>query len=133
MKARAKFCRCKHCGNIVDFIMSSGVPVICCGEPMEELVPNQDGEPEKHMPFGKKEGDRIEVLVGHGEHPMTAEHIIEWIALETENGVQRKYLNHEYVSTSDKSKASFCIIESKPVAVYAYCNLHGLWKDEMEP
>lgn len=132
MKSRVKFYRCKHCGNIVEFVLASGEPLVCCGEKMEAMVPNKDGAPEKHMPFAKKEGDRIEVLVGHGEHPLTAEHTIEWIALETNHGIQRKYLDQEYLSTSDKSKASFCLIKDKPVAVYAYCNLHGLWMDEVK-
>ena len=32
-----KYYICKHCGNIVEKVKDKGVPVICCGEPMQEL------------------------------------------------------------------------------------------------
>ena len=34
-----KFYICKHCGNIIAKVKDTGVPVICCGEPMSEIIP----------------------------------------------------------------------------------------------
>ena len=79
-----KFYICKHCGNIIAYVRSSGVPVVCCGEPMQEIIPGTtDGALEKHVPVIEVEGNKVTVRVGAVEHPMLPEHYIEWIALET--------------------------------------------------
>ncbi|MCR5687513.1 MAG: desulfoferrodoxin [Lachnospiraceae bacterium] len=120
-----KFYRCAHCGQIVAIVKGTGVPVICCGEPMTEIVPGTvDASLEKHVPVFEAEGSKVTVTVGAVEHPMLDEHYIEWIALETKMGNQRKALK-----PGDAPKACFSICEGdEVVAVYAYCNLHGLWK-----
>lgn len=123
----AKFYICEHCKNLITFINASGVPVVCCGQNMTELVPNTvDAAVEKHVPVVKVEGTKITVSVGEVAHPMTAEHYIQWIALETKSGVQIKKL-----TPSDKPEAVFAVADDEPVAAYAYCNLHGLWKKEI--
>ena len=33
-----KFYICKHCGNIIAKVKDTGVPVICCGEPMSDSI-----------------------------------------------------------------------------------------------
>ncbi len=120
-----KFYRCRHCGNIVTHLYNSGVKIICCGEKMEELVPNTvDAAQEKHVPVFNVEGNKVIVTVGSVEHPMTPEHLIQWIAIETEQGVQIKHLN-------DTMKPSVCFTlceGDKLKRVFEYCNLHGLWK-----
>lgn len=122
-----KFYRCKHCGNIIEKIIDSGVSVICCGEEMTELVPNTtDAATEKHVPAVVVDGSKVTVQVGSVAHPMTEEHYIQWICLVTSKGIQRVNL-----SSTDKPEAVFFIGEEKPVAVYEYCNLHGLWKKEL--
>ena len=122
-----KFYVCKHCGNLVGIINNSGIPMICCDEPMNELVANtEDAAVEKHVPAVTVDGNRISVAVGEVDHPMTEEHFIQWIYLETEKGEQRKILN-----PNDVPKAVFTIEDDKAVAVYAYCNLHGLWKKDL--
>lgn len=120
-----KFYVCEHCGNIVTYLRSSGVPVMCCGQKMTELVPGStDGAHEKHVPAVTVDGSTITVKVGEVEHPMIEAHYIQWIALETKEGVQIKYLNPEV-----KPEAVFVLSEDdKAVAAYEYCNLHGLWK-----
>lgn len=120
-----KFYVCKHCGNIIAYAKNSGVPVVCCGEPMQELAPNTtDAAQEKHVPVVATENNKITVTVGSVAHPMTEAHYIEWIALQTKQGNQRKQLH-----PGDEPKACFCICGGDEVeAVYAYCNLHGLWK-----
>ena len=122
-----KFYVCKHCGNIIAYAKNKGVPVMCCGEKMSELVPGSvDAETEKHVPVISVEGNKVTVTVGEVEHPMAEEHFIEWIALETQEGNQRKELK-----PGSKPQAVFMLAETdKAVAAYAYCNLHGLWKAE---
>lgn len=119
------FFECTHCGNIIAFAVKSGVPVVCCGEKMKEIVPNTtDAAQEKHVPVIKVEGSIVTVYVGDVAHPMTEEHHIGWIALETKQGNQRKELKHD-----GEPKATFAIAEGdEVVSAYAYCNLHGLWK-----
>lgn len=122
-----KFYRCAHCGQIVAIVKKTGVPVICCGEPMKELIPGTtDAAAEKHVPSFEVKGDVVEVTVGLVEHPMLEEHYIEWIAVQTKQGNQRKSLE-----PGEPPKACFRICDGDEVeAVYAYCNLHSLWKAE---
>lgn len=122
-----RFYICRHCGNIVGKIHDSGVPIICCGEPMQELVPGSvDASLEKHVPAVEIDGNTVRVKIGSAPHPMTEEHHIAWVYLETEHGGQRKCL-----ALDAPAEASFTVIDDKPVAVFAYCNLHGLWKKEL--
>ena len=119
------FYRCNHCGNIVAFVKASGVPVVCCGEKMTEIIPGTvDASREKHIPVWSVDGNIVHVTVGSVEHPMLPEHFIEWISIETKRGNQRKELH-----PGEKPEACFALCEGDEVeAVYAYCNLHGLWK-----
>ncbi len=120
-----KFYICKHCGNIISYEKNSGVSVMCCGEKMSEIVPSStDAAVEKHVPVIVQEGNNVKVLVGDIEHPMTDEHYIEWIVLETESCVYKKKLN-----PIDKPCCEF-IVNENVVNAYAYCNLHGLWSNE---
>ena len=120
-----KYYICKHCGNIIEKINDTGVPVICCGEEMAELKAGvTDAAVEKHVPVYTVDGNKVNVVVGEVSHPMLEEHFIEWITLNTNKGVYRKKLN-----PGDEPKAESCLTEGEAVEeVYAYCNLHGLWK-----
>ena len=120
-----KFYCCKHCGNIIAMVKDSGVKVKCCGENMEEIIPNtSDGAREKHVPVYKVEGDKVLVNVGEIDHPMLDVHYIEWVLLQTTKGNQRKALK-----PGEKPSVCFKMCEDEEVvAVYAYCNLHGLYK-----
>ena len=119
-----KFYDCKHCGYIITFEENKGVPVVCCGEKMSELVPGSvDAAAEKHVPVISVEGNKVTVTVGEVAHPMLEEHFIKWIVLETTQGSQRKELK-----AGEQPQAVFMLTDcDKPVAAYAYCNLHGLW------
>ncbi len=124
---KTKFYICRTCGNIIEKVKDSGVPVVCCGKPMEELVPNTvEASNEKHLPAVRVEAGMVHVNVGSVDHPMLNEHYIEWVHVETENGGQRKYLE-----PGEAPSVTFHLGDDKPVAVYAYCNLHGLWKTEV--
>ncbi|MBR4832197.1 MAG: desulfoferrodoxin [Butyrivibrio sp.] len=122
-----RFFVCEKCGNMVEMIKESGAPMSCCGQNMTELVPGtSDGAYEKHVPVFTVEGNKVTVNVGSVEHPMMPEHYIEWIAIETKKGSQRKKL-----SPGEKPTAEFLLTDGDSVvAVYEYCNLHGLWKAE---
>lgn len=122
-----KFYQCEHCGNIVKYLESSGVQVVCCGQKMKELVPNTtEAATEKHLPvITKNENGNVEITVGSTLHPMLPEHYIGWVAIETAQGCQKKNLSGE-------PKVSFALSEGDTlIAAYAYCNLHGLWKTEV--
>jgi superoxide reductase len=120
-----QFFICEHCGNIISMVKSSGVPVVCCGQKMTELKANTtDAAVEKHVPVYEVKGDKVYVTVGSVEHPMLAEHFIEWVSIQTKFGNQRKALE-----PGQAPKVCFALCEGDEVeAVYAYCNLHGLWK-----
>ena len=122
-----KFYKCEHCGNIVTFVEDKGVPVMCCGQKMTELTANTtDAAQEKHVTVVEQDGDTVKLTVGSVEHPMLEEHFIQWVCLETENGSQIKYLK-----PGAKPEAVFTLNDDRLVAVYEYCNLHGLWKAEV--
>jgi superoxide reductase len=128
MKKDIKFFLCKHCGNIITLINESGAPVSCCGDKMTLLTANTvDASGEKHLPVVTVSGNNILVEVGSIEHPMVEEHYIQWICLETNKGFQIKYL-----APNEKPSAVFEVTAEEPVAVYEYCNLHGLWKTEIQ-
>ncbi len=120
-----KFYRCAKCGQIVAIVKETGSPLICCGEEMKEIkAGTSDGAREKHVPVFEVSGNKVTVTVGSVDHPMLPEHYIEWIAIQTKGGNQRKALK-----PGDAPKAVFSICEGdEVVAVYAYCNLHSLWK-----
>ena len=120
-----KFYRCSHCGQIIAIVKETGVPVVCCGEPMTEVIPGTtDASLEKHVPVFTVEGNKVQVSVGSAAHPMLPEHYIEWVAIQTEFGNQRKQLR-----PGDEPKVCFSLCDGDEVkAVYAYCNLHSLWK-----
>ncbi len=122
---KQRFYKCNHCGNIIEKIEDKGVPVVCCGEKMEELIPGTvDAAVEKHVPQYSVEGNLVKVAVGSVEHPMIPEHFIQWVSLQTKQGTQLKKL-----SPGEKPEVVFALAEGDSVeAVYAYCNLHGLWE-----
>ena len=122
-----KFYICEHCGNIIGMVKDKGVPVMCCGQKMKELVPNTvEASGEKHIPAVSLEGNVLKVNVGSVNHPMAEEHFIEWVYVETENGGMRKNLK-----PGQEPNVTFALGEDKAIAVYAYCNLHGLWMAEV--
>lgn len=125
---KIEFYRCEHCGNIAVKLVDSGVPMICCGEEMGKLEAGAvDAAKEKHVPAVSVEGNVVSVAVGEVEHPMTPEHYIQMVVLETEKGFQVAPLSSE-----DAPRALFAVAEGDaPVAVYEYCNLHGLWVAEL--
>ena len=122
---KQRFYKCNHCGNIIEKIEDKGVPVVCCGEKMEELIPGTvDAAVEKHVPQYSVEGNLVKAAVGSVEHPMIPEHFIQWVSLQTKQGTQLKKL-----SPGEKPEVVFALAEGDSVeAVYAYCNLHGLWE-----
>lgn len=124
MKDGQKFFLCKHCGNFVGMIVSSGAPMVCCGENMTELVANtEEASYDKHIPVIEQNGDKVTVTVGSTLHPMIPEHHLTFVFLETKNGGQRKRF-----AIGQEPKLEFTLVNDEPIAAYAYCNLHGLWK-----
>ncbi len=122
-----RFYVCEHCGNIIGVIHNAGVPMMCCGQKMTLLEPGTvEASHEKHIPVVEKNGDIVKVTIGSVAHPMLEEHHIAWVYLQTNRGGQRKCL-----PIGGEPTVSFALCEEAPVAVYAYCNLHGLWKTDL--
>ena len=123
-----KVFKCTKCGNMISYLNKDACDVKCCGETMVEVEPNTtDAAGEKHVPVIEVDGNIVTVKVGSVEHPMMDAHYIQWIALDSEQGRQRKILN-----PGDAPIAVFALVDGdKPVAAYEYCNLHGLWKAEV--
>ena len=122
--------KCGICGAVAEVIVECPgyTGLVCCGQPMQEEIPQTaDQTKEKHVPVGEVFSKwETKVKVGSTLHPMTEEHLIEWVAVETEKGYQVQYL-----SAGEAPVCNFKIADGdKAVAVYAYCNLHGLWKTE---
>ena len=121
-----KFYRCPICGNVIELIDGDSKRITCCGKNMELLVANTvDASVEKHVPVYKKEGEKLIVSVGEVIHPMEEKHYIMWIALVSDNKVTRVDL-----LPNETPEAVFDYVEK--AEVYAYCNLHGLWKTTIE-
>lgn len=105
-------------------INASGVDMMCCGQKMTALEAGVvEASAEKHVPVAIINGNEITVTVGSALHPMTKEHSILWVYLQTDKGGHRKCLEVDGAPT-----VTFALYDENPVAVYAYCNLHGLWK-----
>lgn len=123
-----RFFICEHCGNMVGMIHNAGVPIMCCGQKMTELKPGTvEASQEKHIPVVSVDGKNVTVNVGSVEHPMASEHSILWVYLQTDRGGQRKCLE-----VGKPPIVTFALADEKPASVYAYCNLHGLWKADIE-
>lgn len=125
MEANMKFYKCKVCGKIIAIIEDTGTPTVCCNEEMERLIPGTtDGAHEKHIPVVTKKDCMFHVQVGSVEHPMTKEHYIQWIAIETNRSCQLKKLKPQ-----ENPTATFTLSKDERfMTAYAYCNLHLLWK-----
>ena len=120
-----RFYQCETCGQMVAIVKKKGCPIMCCGNPMKEIIPGTtDASVEKHVPVWEVKNGKVFVTVGSVEHPMIPEHYIEWVSLQTKQGNQRKALQ-----PGEEPKVCFSICDGDEVeAVYAYCNLHSLWK-----
>ena len=115
--------KCSVCGNVVEVIHAGGGELVCCGQPMQKITENTtDAAVEKHVPTLEKKNGGWQVNVGSVDHPMTAEHYIEWIELLVGDNVYRAFLK-----PGDKP-AAFFAVNADAVTARAYCNLHGLWK-----
>lgn len=123
-----KFFKCSHCGNFAGMIDFSGAIPVCCGDPMQELVPNTvDASAEKHVPVVTVNGNQVTVVVGSVIHPSLPEHHIAWIYLQTCCGGHRRC-----IEIGKEPRATFTLEEDEtPVAAFEYCNLHGLWKKDI--
>lgn len=125
--SEVKFLVCERCGNLVGVISDSGAPISCCGQPMKVIEAGTvEASREKHIPVVTVEGDTVKVSVGSAAHPMAEEHSILWVYLRTDKGGHRKNL-----AVGGSPEVCFRLCDETPVAVYAYCNLHGLWKTDI--
>jgi len=121
------FYRCSVCGNLVEVINNGGGELVCCGQPMNLLKANtSDGAVEKHVPVAVRNGNQLHVTVGSVAHPMTEAHYIQWICITQGNKTQ-----HVSLQPGQDPAADF-VVGDGPITIYEYCNLHGLWKADIE-
>lgn len=126
MKKELKIFKCLHCGNIIIKLIDNNVDVYCCNEKMKVLIPGEiDASVEKHIPKITINNNTITVNIGEIKHPMEDKHYIQFILIETNSGFQIKYLNPQ-----DEPICTF-ITDENVIAVYGYCNIHGLWKKQV--
>lgn len=123
-----KFFKCNECGVLINVFSDNEKHKSCCKKELKEITANtSEGATEKHLPVINVDGNKINVNVGSTTHPMTEEHSIEWIYIQTKKGGQYKLL-----SPIEQPCASFLITDDdKLISAYAYCNLHGLWKTDL--
>lgn len=115
--------KCTVCGNIVEVIHEGEGELVCCGQPMKQLVENTvDAAKEKHVPVVEKIDGGYKVTVGSVPHPMEEKHLIEWIELVADGKSYRQFLQ-----PGDAPEATFAV-EASEVSAREHCNLHGLWK-----
>ena len=127
MRNKVAFYRCEICGNLVELINRGGGELVCCGQPMTELKPNTvDASVEKHVPAVTRKDGKLYIQIGSVPHPMIPEHYIEWVAVVSDKTMQRIAL-----APGDEPKAEV-VDTGEEVDVYAYCNIHGLWKAEVK-
>jgi superoxide reductase len=121
------FYKCEVCGNIIGKVLDSGVPVVCCGQKMN-IIPAQmdDTKYEKHQPVVTITEQKVEINIGSVPHPMLGEHYIQWVYLQTDKGGQRRNL-----LPNENPTVTFYCIDEKPLAVFSFCNMHGLWVTEL--
>lgn len=122
-----RFFICETCGNLIGMINDTGAPLMCCGQKMTHIKPNESDEgKEKHKPVITVEGNAVKVKIGEIAHPMTEEHSIMWAYLQTDRGGQRKCF-----SENESPEVTFLLCDEKPISVYAYCNKHGLFRTQI--
>lgn len=130
MSCNPVFLTCKKCNMVLELICNERTEKYeCCNEELKELVPNtSEGAAEKHLPVVEVNGNKITVKVGSVLHPMSEEHSIDWVYLQTKKGGQRVHLN-----AAGEPAAEFIVTEDdQPIAAYAFCNLHGFWKTDVK-
>ena len=122
-----KIWKCMGCGNIVVVLKEGTCVPNCCGREMIELKANtEDAAVEKHVPVVDINNEVVTVTCGEVLHPMEEKHYIEFMVLETNKGV-----NIHYLKPGDEPVTKFILSDGEEViAAYAYCNLHGLWKNK---
>lgn len=120
---------CSVCGNLIIKLNDSGITPQCCGRDMTKLEPGEkDASLEKHVPTWCMEGNKVIVKVGEEPHPMSRDHYIQWIFVKTNLGIHIRNLKSD-----DDAEACFKLCKDEEVEeIYAYCNLHGLWKASSE-
>ena len=123
-----RFYFCDSCGNLLFAAIASGVIPYCCGGEMTLLEPNvSDGNSDKHLPVVSFiSSHSMMVRVGSDLHPMTADHNIRFVCLVTNVEAIVRYLNVD-------DPPEVCLhYDGDPVAIYAYCNVHGLWRSDLK-
>lgn len=126
MTEKKQVYKCEKCGNIVEVLHEGPGALICCGEEMVLMEEKKaDSSTEKHVPVVEKTETGYKVTVGSTLHPMMEKHYIEWIELITDRGVFRKHLAPDEAPVAEFENVG------EVIKAREYCNLHGLWVNEL--
>ena len=119
-----KFFTCKHCGNFVGLIYDGQVPMICCGEKMQEVEPNTaEASTEKHLPVVTVNGENVNVKIGSAPHPMGEDHYIQWVYVETDRGAQKSIRTGLFESRTKLLKFSLVISVTAILILLFQCSM----------
>ncbi len=117
---------------------------------LHETIKSGDWKGEKHVPViivegDLKKGEAVKVKVDIGEeiaHPNTLEHHIAWIkvffkgdkAAAPVEVASAEFRAHGElgVFTEPVAKLEFTPEESGTIYAMSYCNIHGLWENELK-
>jgi superoxide reductase len=117
--------KCDVCGNMTEVIHASGGTLVCCGQPMRNILAGTvDASKEKHVPVIENNDGKYSIIIGSAVHPMEEKHYIEWIQIISGDKSYR-----EFLKPSREPKALFDL-KSGRITAREYCNLHGLWSKE---
>ena len=123
MAERLEVYKCEECGNIVQVLHGGEGELVCCGQPMKQLIEGTvDAAKEKHVPVVERIEGGVKVKVGEVAHPMEEKHYIEWIEIIADG---KSYF--QFLEPGEAPEATFNI-EADQITAREYCNLHGLWK-----
>ena len=123
MTKKLQIYKCTVCGNIVEVLHAGAGELVCCGKPMELLdEKTADTGKEKHVPVVERVEGGVKVKVGSVGHPMEPQHYIEWIEINADGKLYRRFLK-----PIDQPEAVFNI-DAESVTAREHCSVHGLWK-----
>ncbi len=126
MTKKLEMYKCDVCGNFVEVVLEGAGELVCCSQPMRLLKANStDAAGEKHVPFFVKKDNELEIRVGSVLHPMTDEHYIQFIEV---NSLDGRYVKRKYLNPTEEPTFNLKGYDVDSLTTREYCNLHGLWE-----
>ena len=119
--------KCQVCGNVVQVLLNGVGQLVCCEQPMTNMVPREESGnelAEKHTPV--IEQDENKRFVRLRMHPMTEEHYIQFIEVYTKD---KKNLHLKFLEPNEIAEFDITNFEDE-LETLELCNIHGLWRSK---